>query len=522
MPIPEIHIHDQSCGLPRQPVPLRLAYLIAWLSADDFRPHFDNFLFLLADRQEDYCEYLTGYAYLAGSAPRQVRRQTYKQIEKACPPEATEAELVALLPRDHFVWSDELADAFSQFCRDCPGYEDAQAAGMGLVWTPDLRELRSLIEECVDLSALVPPVAFREPDPRIMQPGRVLGVDPENAKQDADRIRVLHVSDLHFTKETPESARLQWLLEAIRQDRKDGLGFKKFDYLVITGDCTDKASREGFEKAYEFVSHLIKEINLPAECCVLVPGNHDVDLNLSAERHIWVPGKLQKGKPAIEPDPESCSRRFKLFSELLYEKLRKKPYPEQYAEQWESILFWETGIQFLALNSCWQIDNFNRKRSGVHEVALANAIAGARAQERKAREAGKRAIDQPLLRIAVWHHPLAGPEAIKNQAFLGHLKNIDVRLILHGDAHEMQREQVPDRSNGSIHVVGAGSFGAKADDRPEATPRLFNVLEITRDLKSVRVHARQQRNPDGAWERWCEFDDPNGSAGRLPYYDVDF
>lgn len=36
--------------------------------------------------------------------------------------------------------------------------------------------------------------------------------------------------------------------------------------------------------------------------------------------------------------------------------------------------FWEAGVQFLVLNSCWQIDRFDRKRSGVHLEAVANAI----------------------------------------------------------------------------------------------------------------------------------------------------
>lgn len=87
-------------------------------------------------------------------------------------------------------------------------------------------------------------------------------------------LRVLHLSDLHFTVATPVGARLQWLLDDIKQD--SGLSFKKLDYLVISGDFTDKGSLDGFEKAYDFVAGLIREFNLSAERCIFVPGNHDL------------------------------------------------------------------------------------------------------------------------------------------------------------------------------------------------------------------------------------------------------
>jgi len=64
------------------------------------------------------------------------------------------------------------------------------------------------------------------------------------------------------------------------------------------------------------------------------------------------------------------------------------------------------------------------------------------------------------------------------------------------------------------------SFGAVGTDRPEATPRLYNVLEIARDLKSARVHTRCQPKPDGPWDGWYEWPDPDGGKGRVPCYDI--
>lgn len=195
-------------------------------------------------------------------------------------------------------------------------------------------------------------------------------------------------------------------------------------------------------------------------------------------------------------------------------------YPLACADQGMAIPFWETGIQFLTLNSCWQIDKFNRKRSGLHVEAVANAIKQAQQQEDEARKTGQLATGNPLLRIAVWHHAVAGPEQMKDVEFLGHLQNNGVRLALHGDVHEGRRELIRYWHEKKLHVVGSGSFGARLEDRPESTPRLYNVLEIGRDLKSARVYTRCQPKPDGPWDGWHAWPDPSGGNGRVAFYDM--
>ena len=339
-------------------------------------------------------------------------------------------------------------------------------------------------------------------------------------------IRVLHLSDLHFDATTTVEARLQWLLDDLKQD--GGIDFKELDYLVITGDFTDKACAEGFEKAYDFVSGLAKEFNLSAERCIFVPGNHDVtDLVDAYTRRKDSAGLnddewMQEGRIVVARDPQKYPLRFKPFSDGFFHKFLQRPYPADYVEQGMAIPFWESGIQFLALNSSWQIDEFYRKRSGVNVGAVARAINTAQKQEAEARESGLLSPDQPLLRIALFHHAVAGPEQIKDVDFLGNLQKNGVKLILHGDVHKMQRDQVGYRHEKKMHVVGAGSFGARAMDRPEGSPRVYNAIEINRELSVARVHTRQQSKPDGPWDGWYEWADPNGGEGRVPYYDIQF
>ena len=337
-------------------------------------------------------------------------------------------------------------------------------------------------------------------------------------------IRLLHLSDLHFDSSTSVPTRLQWLLDDIKLS--NGLDFKDLDYLVISGDLTDKGSADGFEKAHEFLSGLAKEFGLSAERCVIVPGNHDIvdfqeayDWAKTAEGYKdgeWLP----QGNIFLVRNHTKYRIRFKAFSDGFYHKFTQIPYPLEPSEQAIVVPFWDTGLQFLALNSSWQIDEFFRKRSGVNVEAVATAIKAAQKQETEARISGKLPQGKPLLRIAVWHHSINGPEQMRDLEFLGNLCKSDVKIIMHGDVHEMRREQIGYAKTNSLQIVGSGSFGARSNERPESTPRLYNLLEISRDLKSVRIHTRCQAKKDGPWDGWHEWPDPDGGKGRLPYYDI--
>jgi hypothetical protein len=173
------------------------------------------------------------------------------------------------------------------------------------------------------------------------------------------------------------------------------------------------------------------------------------------------------------------------------------------------------------LNSCWQIDQFHRKRAGLHPDAVANALREAEAQEKKARESGD--LKRRFLRIAVWHHAVGGAEQMKSTDFFGHLQNGGVRIALHGDIHELRRDLIrPWDDNKKLHVAGAGSFASPAPGRPESTPRLYNLLEIRRDLSGARVHTRRQLKADGPWDGYHEWPDPEGGRGKVASYDIDW
>ena len=97
---------------------------------------------------------------------------------------------------------------------------------------------------------------------------------------------------------------------------------------------------------------------------------------------------------------------------------------------------------------------------------------------------------------------------IANDAFLGRLTQFGVRLCLHGDVHELRPDVVGPYSTSRIHVVGTGSFGAGPADRPEATPRMYNLIEVFDDHTHAGVSTRQQVRPGAQFEAYAVWSVP--------------
>jgi serine/threonine protein kinase/nucleoside phosphorylase len=341
--------------------------------------------------------------------------------------------------------------------------------------------------------------------------------------------RILHLSDLHVGAGADPLSLLQ-PLEADLKDRYDGLGVDQLDYLVISGDITNRAAPQEFEKAREFVSALIERFGLTSERCILVPGNHDLDWDTEVyarwkKRQVdtskLVPGTYKEdGDGYYVRDEAKYPERFKNFSQHFYYPITQRPYPLAPEEQCLSFLFSDSRLQFLAMNSAWEIDEYFTERSSISERALSRGLESANRELAEAHKRRELPEDAQVLRIAVWHHPITGNEKIQDDFFIGRLHQADIRVCLHGHVHEERAELVnylhPRRR---LYVVGAGSFGAPTYHRPESVPRLFNLLELQRDLKRLRVHTRCLRRQGGVWEGWAIW--PGEQPGdKRTYYDV--
>ena len=345
-------------------------------------------------------------------------------------------------------------------------------------------------------------------------------------RKPGEPVRLLHLSDLHFTGDTKPKTHLVALL----QDLNCGefLGVESIEYLVISGDMTDKGSDEGFDKAREFVELLIEELGLSFQRCIFVPGNHDVqDRRESYDWQDSVAGVaadewVKKDDVYLVRNAKEYPNRLRMFSDAFYHKIMAgEPYPFDPAAQGQSYLFPDTRIQFLTLNSACRIDQFHRRRSAISAEAVANAIDAANKRRTAAIERGDLKAKDRILKIGVWHHAVAGPEMMRETEFLSQLQTAGVQLCLHGDVHEMRCDLVGYKTGNELQIVGAGSFGSAPTGRPESTPRLYNLLEIQPDHSAIRVHTRAQPKAAGAWEGWYQWPDPEGGKGKVPFFDIE-
>jgi len=325
-------------------------------------------------------------------------------------------------------------------------------------------------------------------------------------------VRILHLSDLHLKTGDHAEEVLQPLLLDLKVNQK----LDKLDYLVVSGDLADKASPDGFDLSEVFLSRLIEEMGLTPERLVMTPGNHDVDygvdvFGLMREREF----SATRPKPAnarhIGSDvyevvlADKYPQRFERFRRV-YHRLTGVDYPLDPTLQCHNRLYEETGIQFLMLNTACAIDRNFPVRIELNPAARANGLREARGIVSRAIQGKQIEPGRKLLRIAVWHHAVSGDRKVPDEdlAYLELLADAGFCLLLHGDVHQI-RAGVENAFDRGIYVAGAGAFHAGAGDRPESTPRLYNLLEIERDFEWIRVHVRKQDRHGGrfeAYKRW--------------------
>lgn len=336
-------------------------------------------------------------------------------------------------------------------------------------------------------------------------------------------MRILHLSDLHFGADTDPIEMFQPLVQDIR-DPESELGFSELDYLVISGDLTRRGQRSEFERVHRFLEKLLESFGISPERTLIVPGNHD--LSWETEVYDWVPERKvreaalkrsswrREGTGYLIRDDARYGKRFENFARFYNERMHQI-YPLEPEEQGLTLLGERDGIQFLGLNSAWEIDEYFKDRSSVHPGALARVLARANQQV----EEGRLSADKGLLRIALWHHPPTGNDKIYTDAFVDQLRKCNVRLCLHGHVHEDRADVIRYTDPRKLYVAGAGSFGAVASDRPESTPRLYNVLEVLPDRSRIRIHTRCMRKGGGAWEGWAVWPGEN-KGERRTYYEI--
>jgi predicted phosphodiesterase len=290
------------------------------------------------------------------------------------------------------------------------------------------------------------------------------------------------------------------------------LEVRRLEYLVISGDVANYSTEKEYDAAYAMVDGLVKRFGLDASRVVVVPGNHDLNWDLSETAYPFVPKrKLPTPLPedrsipagdagALLRDDTLYRERFANFNTHFYRRVYPgQNYSTDYANQVVFVERPEDGILFLGFNSCWQLDHHFRTRAGIHASALAQALD--RLQDGRYKG---------WLKIAVWHHPVSGKEMM-NDDFMQLLSVHHFQICLHGHIHEAIQRFYHYDSRRGIHIIGAGTFGAPAREQVTGIPLQYNLLTFDPRTGEMTVNTRKKEKPDGAWSadaRWGDKNDP--------------
>lgn len=332
----------------------------------------------------------------------------------------------------------------------------------------------SLLFESVDtedilraLSSSHPRIAARLsafPAPAPAQP-RAVSVLATSSKY------ILHLSDLHFTE---SSQAPQWHTQ-ILLDLKNQMQIKELAGVVISGDITHHASAEQYGHAQRFLEMLRKTFKVAPQQLVIVPGNHDVNWNLT-----------DHGGDGMAP--------FASF----YQAACGGSYPLDSAEQATLHHFPDLNLLTLGLNSAWKTDRANSKRAGLHPSAFGHALGQIVETEDY----------QKCIKLAVWHHPASEllPDGGLDGAVLQQLAQAGFRLVLHGHVHHADNlnfRYYRSSPFGNVEILTAGTFGAPTRELLPRYPFQYQVLEFAGD--TLTVHTRKREDVAGGWvpdHRW--------------------
>jgi predicted phosphodiesterase len=299
----------------------------------------------------------------------------------------------------------------------------------------------------------------------------------------------LHLSDLHI-----QTGDTRLTSATLHTDLQRHFRIGRLDYLVISGDIADRARAEEYNRAAEFVDGLVKLFSLTPDRVVVVPGNHDVDWDKGDEAFIHVPKRRLRetldarvidlgDKGVLICDESKYKERFTSFSQHFFRKIFSEPYDLDYEKQFRLWKSDQDRIVFLGLNTCWEIDEHQPEKAGIHPAALAGALS--------ALNAGK---FEGWLKIAVWHHPI-GVGSL-DDSFLSLLAQHGFQIAMQGHRHKARHQlDVSD----SIHILEGGTFSAHEKEQTPGVAMQYSLLSYDPIKFKIRIDARKQQNSLSAW-----------------------
>jgi hypothetical protein len=364
---------------------------------------------------------------------------------------------------------------------------------------------------------------------------------------------ILHISDLHRSPQDPigNEALLSSLVSDFSRSHAETPPIHSPDAIVVSGDVIQGARLDDpnhvaiVEEQYDVALQLLNSLadrflNGDHSRVIIVPGNHDVDWNIAysameAIAEVDLPTNIRpadfgptsdlrwnwKERKAYRiTDPALYAKRlshYQQFANRFYDGINLT-YPMDASSDYCLFELNKRRIGVAAFNSCDGNDCF-AYHGAISERSLAQAHIDLHDQR-----------PQYDLMMAVWHHNVEGPPGAADYMDVATIYNLigrGFRLGLHGHQHRAET------TNRFVHlphqepmaVVSAGSLCAGPVDLPTGVNRQYNIIEISDDCSSARVHVREMviasvfapaRRAEFGWESYIDMSLGKPLSAELP------
>lgn len=301
------------------------------------------------------------------------------------------------------------------------------------------------------------------------------------------KTRILHLTDLHFAPDTTTGH--FWnsdisLLDRKKPDRRPLLGALLEDLrrlkikpsiVAVTGDLIDKGNPDAIPQVLEFLTELIRKLNLPPDRLAMVPGNHDEI----------------RGKPPQERYSPYCEIRNRFYGAS-----RPALTPTTPLHEWVELHSYpDIALTLLAFNSCEELDpgrSMEHGSVGEGQLAMAESLLASTPKGHR--------------RIALMHHHLMHPAGAHKRdlsimANAGTVRDWlaqhQISLVLHGHQHLDWDESIVS-TDWRVAVTAGGSVGVGRYGREAwALPLSYQLITLNPHSAS-----RQRREYDIGRQSW--------------------
>jgi len=326
-------------------------------------------------------------------------------------------------------------------------------------------------------------------------PSPTLAPKPAPAREPDSLFTYLHLSDMHFGLPNVGDRHNQSIVLAAFRDEFANLtrkGLPQPDVVFITGDIAWAGKTSDYNDASTWFDEIAKQLGLTSDRVFVVPGNHDLDRDVDADRNVKrLLRGLRDGDDVDEALADAGDRDLLLRRKDAYLAFAKRFAPACHHPD-------KSPLERLA----WTYREQARGGLAVHLVGFDTALLAAGNDDAKKLRLGQAQIallndcapDREFV-VVLGHHPFNGewlyPDderdattQVRRRAHLylsGHVHDHDSAQVISGGGNELLR------------VVAGAMYGGRPKDIPQG--HAYNVGAVMPPFESkpirLRVHPRR-------------------------------